>query len=372
MKFTVATKPLADSLNLAIISSNITQYYQKSCVTQISVRKDMLFVNVEVDGLVTEVRLKGKAEGADDGCSVMVDSLLLKQLVGTFEDTVTLIEFVQGGVVFHSGKSQFTLPQILDSSELSLNAPKVPGEGEQAVEVPINKDDWKFVKDQQMYALAMTASIHPVYTYVWISDKGDVMVSDVDNGLITHSSKGNLQITCLLKDTIVNLFNSLPDGAKLIRFSGNYLIIVQTDGYALLSQFTPSFEDSGDLGSYNSEMLFQLLVFPDDDCVTVSNAAINKVLSQADLFTRDSEKTIQFVLEAGKVRLHDDYVDCSIPVKGAAEPFEVSFKTKLLKAALAHFTQDEIKIAATKQEGNTVGIILQSADLTTVVAGVDE
>ena len=372
MKFTVATKPFSDGLNLAIINSNITQYYQKSCVTQITAKDTVLRVNVEADGLRSEVILRGKADVPGTEASVMVDSVLLKQLVGTFEDAVTTVEFTQGGLILHSGKSQFTLPQMLDATELSLAAPVMPVEGQTVTKAAIKHDDWRFIKDSQLYAIAM-AFIHPVYTYVWVGNNGQVLVGDVDNGVFTQSFKGNLNTTCLLKDTIINLFDSLPEGAELLHFDNNYIISVVTDGFTLRSQFVPVYEDDEDVGSYNSEMISGLMAFPDDECVKVSSAALNKFLSQADLFSRDVEKTIKLDISNNQLTLKDDYVDCAVKVEGSSEvAFHQVFKTKLLKAALNHFTQDVLKLAPMYQEDQVVGIIIQSEDLTTVIAGVDE
>lgn len=372
MKFVVATKPFADGLDLAIINQNVTQYFQKSCVTQLTAQDTSLIVNVEVDGLMSEIRLKGKADVAGETKTVIVDSLLLKQLVGTFEDAVTTLEFVDGGLVVYSGKSHFTLPQLLDAEDIALRRPAEPEPGQNVKETKINKEDWKFVKDNQLYAIA-TAFLHPVYGYVWVGENGDVLVGDVDTGMFTHSAKGSVGSTCLLKGEVVNLLSSLPDGAVLQQFGDNkYVVSVSTDGFTLISEFVPSYEDSDDIGNYHSEMIFGLLEFPDDDCIEVSTVALNKILSQADLFSRDVEKQIKLIVNEDGVRLVDDHVDGQVKSKGQCAPFEVTFKTKFIKAGLSHYDQDNVKLAAIINDDEPTGILLQSADLTTVIAGLDD
>lgn len=372
MKFTCSTKPLIDALNLGIINQNVSKFYQKSCLAQLTATRRSLKVNLEAAYVVSEIHLKGSGD-QDESATIFVDCLLLKQLVSTFDAATTTFEFVDGGLVLHSGKSKFTLPKMIDGQELELRStsPVTPA----APVIDIDKSDWKFIKDFQMYAIAMSF-IHPVYTRVWVGEDGDVLVGDFDNSMFTHSNKSKLGSTCLLSDTIINLFNSLPDGAKLTQLENSYLINVQTDGFEYASEFTPQYESDEGVGSYNSDMILEMMGRDDSTAVKINVAAINKFLNQASLLSSNTEDIITFSYSDGSVSLVDKNVDCKLPAEvddGVdISDFEVDFKTVLLKSVISNFDEDEVMAAPMYQEHEIVGITFWTKNMTTILAGVDE
>lgn len=368
MQFNVSTKPLTDALNLGVVNQNVSKFYQKSCLAQITATRRELKINLEAANVLTEVHLKGSGD-SDEVVTMFVDCLLLKQLVSTFEASVTTFEFTEGGLILHSGKSKFTLPKMLDDSELELNPPN-SSQLEGSVSIDINQSDWKFIKDHQMYAVAMSF-IHPVYTRVWMGDNGDVLVGDFDNSLFTHSKKSKLGNTCLLSDTIVNLFNTLPEGAKLRNIGSSYIITVTTDGFEYMSEFKPMYESDEGVGSYNSDIILEMMGH-EESGVKMNTAAINKFLNQAALLSTNTEDTIKLSVSGGTISLVDSNVDCKLPVEGVTEEFSVEFKTSLLKSVVSNFDEEVVSIAPMKQEGEVAGVLVWSKNMTVVLAGIDE
>ena len=369
MKFTLSTKPFIDALSLGIVNQNVSKFYQKSCLAQITANRTTLRVNLEASFVLSELVLRGSGD-SDEEETIFVDSLLLKNLVSTFEASTTTLEFAEGGLILHSGKSKFTLPKMLEGADLELQSPAAPQPGAEVINV--DKSDWKFIKDYQMYAIAMSF-IHPVYTRVWVGENGDVLVGDFDNSMFTHSKKGKLGRTCLLSDTIINLFNSLPEGAKLTRLETGYLINVQTDGFEYASQFTPQYEDDPGVGSYNSEIILGMMVRDNTASVKMNVATVKKFLAQAELLSSNTEDVIKFEVKDGQVSLTDNNVDCKVAVEGSTlESYSVDFKTVLLKSVVSNFDEDEIFVAPMKQENDIVGIALWTKNMTTILAGIDE
>lgn len=367
MKFVVSTKPLADALNLGVINSNVSKFYQKSTIAQVTMTRSSLRINLEASRIVTEVTLKGGGD-ADGPETILVDCLLLKQLVSTFETSTTTLEIAGNGLILHSGKSKFTLPKMLDDVEINIRRPELPnfGDGKE-----IDKAGWKFVKEYQMYAIAMSF-VRAVYTRVWVGAGGDVLVGDFDNGIFTHSVKGTLGDTCLLSDTIINLFISLPDGAKMIPMTRSYVVDVSTDGYHMVSEFEPYYESDADVGSYNSDIFLTTMKEPESGAIEVNIATISKFLSQADLLAVGTDATITMKVENGEMILKDDNVDCRIDVKGDnIRAFELTFKMSLLKSAISNYTDDVIRIYPSIQEDEVVGILMCSNDLVTILAGLE-
>lgn len=369
MNFTLSTKPLADALALGVINSNVSKFYSKSCIAQITATESSLTINLEAARIVSEIVLKGKGDEVGP-VSVFVDSLLFKQLVSTFETSTVTLEFADGGLILHSGKSKFTLAKMADGEELSLkkltNSLYVP------MSVTFDKADWRFIKDRQMYAIAM-AFIHPIYTRVWVGSDGGVIVGDYDNGLFTYSQKNKLNSTCLLSDTIINLFNSIPDNSKLSKVSDTkYQITVENDGFVLRAEFTPEYEDDENVGSYMSGSIISMMDTDPDSAVSVNTGVLKKFLSQADLLSTGSDATIKLGVSAGQLYLKDSNVDCNVEVAGNRDiDFSLEFKTAFLKSVIADYPDESVFIRPVYQDSEITGILVWSAELTTVLAGVD-
>ena len=367
MKFTCNTKPLADSLDLGIINSNVSNFHQKSCTVELTATEKMLKINIEASQIYTEIHIPGKGEDGDSA-TVFVDSLLLKNLVSTFETPTIELNFEENGLILVSGKSKFTLPKMVDGDDFDLRAPAVPDSFDGAIE--INQEDWKFIKDYQMYAISM-AFINPVYTKVWIGERGDVLVGDFDNSLFTHSVHSKLGKTCLLSDTIINLFNSLPAGSKVVPLDNSYVIQLKTDSYEYLTQFTPQYESDESVGSYNSEIFLGMMQH-NEEGLKVNTVALTKALNKALLLSTNSQDSILFSLEDGQVHLKDKNVDCSITATGKTEGnYTVEFNLERLKKVISNYSDEDISISPMEQEGSTVGIMVWNKDLTTIVAGVE-
>lgn len=365
MKFTCNLKPFADALDLGVINSNVSNFHKKSCLVQLTATSKMLYINIESSRILTEIRIQGKGEGEDS--TVFVDSLLLKQLVGTLDSNVVVLNFVENGLVIESGKSKFNLSKMVEGDDLELNKPTHLDSYSESRK--IIKSDWKFVKDFQMYAISM-AYIHPVYTYVWIGDEGDVLVGDFDISLFTHSKKSNLGRTCLLSDTIINLFNSLPDDSEIIENDGNYIITFKSDSMEYTTEFQPVYEEDEEVGSYNSSIFLNMMDHP-DSAIIVNLDVINKLLNQAALLSTSSEDTINFIVHDGYLRLEDNNVDGQIDIKNCTEEYSVEFKLESLKRVLSNYDDKELSISPVYQEDDAVGIIVWNDDLTTIVAGVE-
>ena len=211
----------------------------------------------------------------------------------------------------------------------------------------------------------------PVYNRIWVGDHGDVLVGDFDQGLFTHSEKSKLGTTCLLKDSIVNLFNSLPDGAKVCKVDDKYIIVVKTDGFEFISEVKPEYEDDESIGSYNSDIIIEMMKHT-DEYSTVPTAAINKFLSQAELLSEGSTATINFKIDGSVLTLKDNNVDCTIDLESSfSHSYEVEFLTTLLKSVLSSYSDESVCISPVFQGDEVAGIKVWSTELTTVLAGVD-
>lgn len=370
MKFTVSTKPLDDALSLGVIKSNVSKFYQKSTLAQVTADRKSLRINLEAAAVTSELVLKGVGD-ADEPKTVFVDCLLLKDLVSTLDANTTEIEYAEGGIVLHSGKSKFTLPQVLEEADIELKKPStVPAEAEV---IDLNKADWKFVDDHQMFAIAMSF-IHPVYTNVWVGNNGDVLVGDFDNSIFTRSNRSKLGSTCLLPDTIINLFNSLPEGSKIMKLDKSYLIKVTTDSFEYSAEFIPKNEADEGVGSYNSEIILGMLQTDDAKSISVNVEKINKALSQATLLNKDNEAKMTFNLSGNTLILSDENIDCTIDLdKPAPEDYTQKFKTVFLKSILANMDEETIKIMPMKQDEDTlVGIVVWTKNMAVVLASVEE
>ena len=367
MNFTLSTKPFANALDLGVIPANISKYYRLSCLAELTASKNELRINLEASNVVTEILLKGSGD-EDAEITGFVDCLVLKQLVNTFESNITTIEYTSGGIVLHSGSSKFNMPFLAEAADGELRRPRLPEAN--APKVPLSLDDWKFVKDYQMYAIALSF-VHPVYTNAWIGQNGDVIVGDFDNSLFTFSKKNNLGATCLLPDTIVNLFNSLPTGANITMMDKAYRVDVKTDGFEYASEFSPKYENEDNNGDYSAEAILSSISKNEDNCVKVPVAPIAKSLSQADLLSSSSDETIEFSVVGNEVRIKDENIDCRVKYEGTCNEFTVPLNSSLFKSVIGHVDADNVTISPVITESELVGITVWTPNLTVMLGAIE-
>ena len=372
MKFTVATKPLKEALDLGVINSNISKFYQKSNLAQITMLDtNRLVVNLEASNILTEITLKGNFEQDDLGStnnSVFVDCAMLKSLVASLDTTTVSLETIDGGLQIVSGSSKFKLASIVEGDELELTKPKEFVASENVVE--IKKDDWKFIQDYQMYSIAMSF-IMPVYTYVWVGDLG-VMVGDFENTLFTYSKKKLLNETCLLSSTVINLVTELHEGAKIVQDGDSYLVSVETDGYKYVTEFKPIHETDEGVGSYKADMMIEIIENGTDD-VVVNKEDFNNILNQADMLNSDADGEISFEATEEYIKIKDDNVDANISYKKneLTAPYKLDFKLQTLKAILNNIEGESVHISKLTTDGEDSGIVVWTDSMSVMVAGLD-
>lgn len=370
MKFTLNTEPLSDSLNLGVINSNVSKFYQKSTLAQITATKTTFRVNLEAASILSEIQLKGS--GDEDTESVaFVDCLVLKQLISTINTATVTFEFTDSGLIVYSGKSKFTLPEVVDS-DLGIELDRPVDDNKVECKIALDKNIWKFVKDYQLYAISMSL-IYPVYTKVYVGKDGEVLVGDFDNSLFTYSNKSNLDSTCLLTDTIINLFDSVPDGTNIYKSGKSYYMSTESDAYSFSAKFTPSYEDDEGVGTYNAPIILGLMSSEQDDTpVRIKVSDMNKVLNQAALLSTSTEDSITLKFDGSSLHVYDNNVDAVIEGNGQSIQYSVPFKTTILKSVISNAPEDDVAIYPLYTDGSINGVRFQFKELTVVLAGVEE
>lgn len=367
MKFTVSTKPLKTGLGLCIVNNNVSDFYQKSTIVQITATRNSLHVNVEAASIKSEIQLKGI--GDDEYASILVGSLMFKQLISTLTSPQVDFEFFENCLVVHAAKSTYTIPARGDVSIMQLQKPQDLTDSDIATADELSKSDWRFIKDHQMYAKSKSYT-EPVYTYAWVGEQGDVLVSDFANGLFTHSKINPLGKTCLLSDSIINLFQSLPDGAKVISRGDIYSISVTTDGYTFISEFEPKYE-SEETGNYNAEIIMSLMTADTADSVKVSVSDINMALNQAVLLSIDKEFKVVCTVDKNQIVIVADSTNCVIPIEcGPDESYTINFRYTQLKSVMSNCSETTISISPILNNGVVSGLLFDSNALKVALAGV--
>ena len=374
MKFTLNTKPLISALDLGVIPANVSKYYAKSCLAQLTATKNTLKINLEASLIASELILRGSGD-VDETAVVFVDCLLLKQLVATFESATTTIEFVAGGgITLHSGSSKFNLPNMVEGTAVSLTAPSAVADAT-SPSISINADDWKFIKDYQMYAISMSF-VYPVYTKVWLGEDGSVLVGDFGQQHFTVSKKSALGATCLVSDTIVNLFNTLSEGATLTKIGKSYLIQYTSDAFTYTAEFTPQYEEDEGVGDYKSAVILSIFNKDESNCFDVPVAEILKRINQAELLASnaDDTMTMSIVHEGEKtlLKLKDENTKHEIPVTGNCKDFSVDFYIAKLKSVMNNIDEEVAHVAPIVDEsGAAQGITVWTKQVAVMVGGAE-
>lgn len=370
MKFTTNLKPLEEAVNLGIVDSNISQYYDRSTIVQLSADATTLKLNVESSMICTEITLNGSGEG--EPASAFVDSSKFKKLIHTLDSNTVTLEFLPNGVKVQSGKSKFSIGNnigdLVDASDMSLRTPETPSND--AYFMNIDKSDWAFIKENQMYAVTKVDT-HPVYMYVWLGEDGDVITGDYDISLFTHSKKTKLGTTCLFSDTIINLMNSLPENAQIAKVGDSYIVKFSKDSYEYVTQFMPLYESMPEVGSYRSDILLSKMDHP-DSCNVVSTGLITKLLNQALLLSTIGNNLIKLSVKNNVFSFDGENVNGQVSVDGDASiEYEISFRIDKLKQVIANYGDTSINISPVMDGTEPVGVTIWNDELTTIFAGAE-
>ena len=374
MKFTVSTTPLKNVMNLGIIKSNISKFYYRSNIVQITADRDTLKLNIEAASIKTRMTLRGSGD-EDAVRTVMVECLKFKNLIDSIDSEIISLEFIDGGLYVHTGTSKFAISQIIDANDAQLDEPV--DNFDTANTITITSSDWQFINDHQMFAIS-TSEKRPVYKNVWVGSDNAAIVGDFDASLFTYSKHGNFDSSCLIPPTLINLFTSIPEGSTIAKIDKNYVLNIETDNYSMVTEFTPKYEDDETVGSYNSEIILNILKHP-ENFITLDINPIIKFINQTAIVNQsDAGKITDFILGDGKLLLNNRSNSYSTEVDTDAS-YTVKFATAYLKSVLSNLDDDKVNVAPMKRtvpgaNGQpateiTIGCIFWTDDLTIVLAG---
>lgn len=366
MRFTVNTKPLKNVTSLGIIKANISKFYYRSNLVQITANRNTLKLNIEAAGIKTKMVLHGSGD-EDTTHSIIVECAKFKTLLDSIDNDIMSLEFSDGGLYVHAGTSKFVIPQMLDVNDVQLDEPI--DQYNATNKITIKPANWQFIKDHQLFAIA-TKEEHPVYTNVWVGADHDVIVGDMDLSLFTFSKKGDFDTTCLFPASLINLFTSIPEGSTVAKIGRNYVLNISTDSYSLVTEFIPKYEDDESVGNYHSEIIMGKATHP-ETYITVDVGPILKFISQTALFRQsDLDKVVDIDVADGKLTLTNKSNTYTMSVM-AVEPYSLKFNIDLIKSVLANFDSDRINIAPMFNDDNTpIGCMFWTDNLTVILSGV--
>jgi len=370
MRFTINTTPLQSVLDLVVVSNNISKFYARSTVLQISVDKEnQLKFNSEADSVISEAIMKGQIEGVVTSDSIaFVDAVLFKQLIDTFDSTTVSIEFKTDYITVYSGRSTFNVANLVAATDMQLKSPVEPvGE-----ECDLNSDIWKLVKDKQLYALSDNF-VRLVYTYIYNgSDK--IITGDYIHSLFTLSKKGGLPSNCLLSTNIMNIILSVDSKSKIYHVGESFVIVDVNDAFKFTSELKPRYESDLALGSYNSDIIMDIFDNVGADGITIPLAKIKVLLSQTNILSEGDVPSIKWTCAKGKLKLLSDNVDGQIEGKliGKSLNWELIFKLKIIIDVISNLEGENINIYPTFQEDVVNALIFKDESVSVILAGIQE
>lgn len=364
MKFTLNSKPLKNVTDLGIIKQNISSLYYRSNIAQVTATRNSFKINVEAAGIKTSMVLKGGSGDTDETASILVDCSTLKALIDSIDSNVITFNFDTGSLGIVSGTSKFTLPQILDVRDVQVSEPTEDFTADETI--TLNAESWKFIKDHQLYAISESKT-HPVYRNVWVNADKDVIVGDYETSLFTYSKQSNLDNTCLLPVSLVNLFTNIPEGSTISRIGKTYILNINTDSYSMSTEFTPFYEDDEAVGSYNANIILSMLT-KSDNFLTVDVTPITKFIGQISLLSQGAfDRNVDFSISNSKLVL--SALDCEYKLDvNSPKDYSVQFDMDKFKDVLSHFDDDNVKIAPMERDGQVIGCIFWTDNLITLLA----
>lgn len=367
MKFGLSVAPLKDAMNLGIISSNISKFFEKSTVIELNAEGDTLRLNTQATSLLSESYIKGDNQDGGIG-NAIVDCLLFQKLIDTIDTSEIVLDFQDNVLTVQSGKSSFNVPKLMtDEDDVSLDRPVEVGDSSVT---ELHPETWKYIQDHQLYALALS-QINRAYTRVWVSPERGALTGDPSMSFFTYQPSCDLDSNCLVSSTIVNLMAMMEPGAELYHIDdSNYVVKVHTDSFEFVSQFTVDHEDKNGMGEYGADMIFDM-VLNDANTVDVSLSKLNSVLKQATLFSSASDPLITLESSDKGIKLVNDNVNCKIS-NDTSSDYSVSFKVQDISLVVSHMDGDTVSVSPIIKEGEVFGERFKSNDLVALLGGVEE
>lgn len=371
MEFKLNTKPLKDALDLTVVNINISKFFEKSTVIELSVEGNKLRLNTQATSLLSEAYINGYCD-EQGTASAIVDNTLFKNLISTLESNEVSLEFTDNALVVKSGKSKFNVPLLFISEDdaLSLDRPQAVTEQLQYFG-ELDTDAWKLIRDNQLYALSIS-QIYKVYTRVWMGKEQGTITGDPTMSFFTYNSNNPLNSTCMLSSTVVNLLSSLENGSKIYKIDeDNYSVFMDVDSFTFNTQFTVEHEGQDDIGDYNSEVVLSKVL---DDSVTkvpVSKSKIYKYAKQASLFKSDA--VIYIRSNGNEVRLVNDDVDCVLSTETTGMEYNIGFVVSDLAVVVSHMVSEDLSMnpLVDPESQEVYGVRFTGDELYTILGGVE-
>ena len=344
-ELTLPTSALVESTNVGILSSNITKFYPKSVILQVTVNSEGLKLNHETNGVLTQMFYPTSVEGDTDEFIGFIDSLKFKQILNTFSATNTQVQIDDNGMTLRNGKSKFHLPFIVDVSSVQLRAPH-PIEDAEGEVVELENSSWKFVHDYQLFACTKSF-IQPQYVRLWVGDDSTVLTGDFQRGIFTKSYNSNLDTTCLLSTGVINVFSGFPDNTQIAKVDikgSSYTLQYVADGYTVSAECYVEFES--DLGDYNAPIILTKFIDSvDSPFVLVMTDEIKKFLSQATILSDNLDNDIRLTIRDKQMILSTSKSELTVDVVNSDMSCEADFDLSVFKSAVAHMVDSEIYIS---------------------------
>lgn len=372
MKFTLNVQPLKDAMDLGIISSNISKFFEKSTVIQLTAQGDTLRINTQATSLISEACIKGSNE--DGGyATAIVDCILFKSLVSTLTSNEMSLDFQDNSLVVESGKSKFNVPKLLtDEDAASLDRPASVDKLKDKFCTKLEPATWKYIQDHQLYAVAMS-QIQKVYTRVWTSADKGVLTGDPQMSLFTFQEHSALDSDCLVSATVVNLLSALDEDSLLYHYNdSSYVAVMNCDAFTFTSQFTVEHEDETGIGTYAADMIFDMVLDDTQQPVKVSKSKLCANIKQASLFASSSNPLISVEADENGVKLVNKNVNCRISKDNAGISYSASFAVSDIDTVVSHMDEDSILIAPVVKDGEVFGLRFSTSNMVALLGGMEE
>lgn len=373
MIFEVNASALKDAVNTGIINANISKYYKKSSITQIKAYGDHIELIVNYDHVITQLNIPGEGD-FDSTSPYFVDSATFKQLINTIDCDIVFLDFIDGGIIISTTSSKFTVSNIVNTEDFELSAPSV--DVPKLSKIPFDSEDWKFIKTNQLYALANNF-LNPIYTMVYVGNDSDVIVGDYDHGIFTHSKKTSMQGPCLFKSDIINLFTSL-DGDPSVYINtitdpkhASYILTNTFDTYSYISEIFPIYEGS-DYGEYHADLILNTFEETQYACNADANA-VYKFLTQVGVLSNSNDSVIQWKYQDSTLTLSNKVCKCELPTDGECCDYTIKLPLDLLQSIFSKYIKysEPVNISPRIVDGDFVGILITNSDVETVLAAVE-
>lgn len=364
----IKTKDLQAIVKLMIVPQNISKWVQRSQVLQITsdASQKILRLNAESENIISEAEFRGEftTDGNDgDVASLFVDCTTFRNLVGTLIHEDVEFFMTSNSITIQDGKSRYAIEKIADIADGEFAHPRI---GETGIE-SIKPDDWQFIKDHMLFtAMDTTIQDRPMYQYVYINEKGTIIIGDFFRSIFSTYHINPIGDTKLIPQGVVNALCLMPEKNSAFIGDGYISTVVDTDAVHFSAEHKITTEEQ--VGGYGADVILPLFDCDDVEGLSAKSPDMLRILSQSDIVSGKIDEYIALTLGGDEILFKDTRISSTVECEGSLEETYSAYVSKArLRAIVSACPAKAVQITPIIRNSAVTGLCISGGGVSYMI-----